>query len=224
LQRARESLGSAYAVEKHAWNTSRNGAKLSGVLTHPMAVGDQAMKNIKDSLVQNFAGSANAGSIAVFEEGLRWQSVSVSPEDQELLASRRFGTEIIARIFRMPLPLLQDISNGSYSNIVELNRMFSTHTLTPWIVRFEKAIERDLLSDEGKRTHTVEIDQDDLLRGDMLTRWQSYRIMREIGGASANEIRAWEKINKRTDPGGDEFLSPMNMQSEQTGAPKSPAN
>jgi HK97 family phage prohead protease len=162
--------------------------------------------------------------VLVLEEGMKWESIGISPEDSELLASRRFGTEIIARIFRVPLPLLGDISNGSYSNIVELNRMFSTHTLTPWIVRLEKAIERDLLSDEGKRTHVVEIDQDDLLRGDMLTRWQSYRIMREIGGASANEIRGWEKINKRTDPGGDEFLSPMNMQAEQTGAPKSPAN
>jgi HK97 family phage portal protein len=148
------------------------------------------------------------------------QSISVPPEDAELLMSRRFATESISRIFRVPLPLLGDISNGSYSNIVELNRMFCTHTLNPWLTRLEKTIERDLLSEEGRRTHVVEIDQDDLLRGDMLTRWQSYRIMREIGGASANEIRAWEKINRRNDPGGDEFLSPLNMQSEQTAAPK----
>jgi hypothetical protein len=43
--------------------------------------------------------------------------------------------------------------------------------------------------------------------------------MREIGGATANEIRAWEKINRRTDPGGDEFLRPANMMPEQTGQP-----
>jgi HK97 family phage portal protein len=220
LRRARESLGSAYAVEKHAWNTFRNGARLSGVLQHPGVVGDEGVQNIKSSFVQNFSGSDKAGSVLVLEEGMQWESISVPPEDQELLASRRFGIEIIARIFRIPLPLLADISNGSYSNIVELNRMFSTHTLTPWCVRLEKTIERDLLSDEGRRTHTVEIDQDDLLRGDMLTRWQSYRIMREIGGANANEIRAWERINRRSDPGGDEFLRPMNMASEQTGAPR----
>jgi hypothetical protein len=51
-------------------------------------------------------------------------------------------------------------------------------------------------------------------------RWQSYRIMPEIGGASANEIHCWEKINRRTDLAGDEFLSPLNMQSEQSGAAK----
>jgi HK97 family phage portal protein len=154
---------------------------------------------------------------------LRWQSISVPPEAAELLQSRRFGTESIARIFRVPLPLLGDLSAGNYSNVVELNKMFATHTLTPWIVRLERTIERDLLSEQGRRTHVVEIDQDDLLRGDMLTRWQSYRIMREIGGASANEIRGWERINKRDDPGGDEFLSPLNMASEQTGRPKDAA-
>ena len=205
LQRARDSLGSAYAVEKHAWNTFRNGARLSGILQHPGLVGDQGLRNIKDLFTQNFSGTDKVGSVLVLEEGMKWESVSVPPEDQELLASRRFGTEIIARIFRVPLPLLGDISNGSYSNIVELNRMFSTHTLTPWIVRLEKAIERDLLSEEGKRTHTVEIDQDDLLRGDMLQRWQSYRIMREIGGASANEIRAWEKSTSAATPAATNF-------------------
>lgn len=219
LQRARESIGTAIAVERHAANTFRNGASLSGVLSHPEAIGEEASDRLRKSFEALHKGSGNAGRVAVLEEGLKWQSISVAPEDAELLASRRFGTESIARIFRVPLPLLGDISNGSYSNIVELNRMFATHTLTPWLVRLEKAIERDLLSTEGRRTHVVEIDQDDLLRGDMLARWQAYRIMREIGGASANEIRAWEKINRRDDPGGDEFFAPANMQSEQTGQP-----
>jgi HK97 family phage portal protein len=223
LQRARESIGSAIAVERHASSTFRNGAKLSGILTHPDQIGDDAAENLRKSFVENYAGSSKAGSIAVLEEGLKWTSISVTPEDAELLASRRFGTEIIARIFRVPLPLLGDISNGSYSNIVELNRMFATHTLTPWIVRLEKTIERDLFSDAGRRTHLVEIDQDDLLRGDMLARWQAYRIMREIGGANANEIRMWEKINKRDDPGGDSFFEPLNMSREQTGEPKQTA-
>ncbi|SFJ25656.1 phage portal protein [Bradyrhizobium sp. Gha] len=223
LQRTREALGTTIATEWHAASTFKNGVRLSGVLSHPDRISTGAHNHIRDSFTDEYAGPGKAGKVAVLEEGLKWQSISVSPEDAELLASRRFGTETIARIYRVPLPLLADISNGSYANVVELNRMFATHCLTPWIVRLEQVIMRDLLSEEGQRTHLVEIDQDDLLRGDMLTRWQSYRIMREIGGASANEIRAWEKINRRSDPAGDEFLSPMNMQSEQSGAPKQAA-
>ena len=73
------------------------------------------------SFTDKFAGSSKAGQVAVLEEGIKWQSISVSPEDAELLASRRFGTETIAGIFRVPLPMLGDISNGSYANVVELN-------------------------------------------------------------------------------------------------------
>jgi HK97 family phage portal protein len=220
LQRARESIGTAIAVEQHAASTFRNGARLSGVLSHPEGLSDAAHDNIKDSFRGQYSGSSKAGMVAVLEEGMKWQSISVSPEDTELLASRRFGTESIARIYRVPLPLLGDLTAGNYSNAVEMNRQFCTHCLTPWIVKLESVIARDLLSEEGQRTHLIEIDQDDLLRGDMIQRWQAYRIAREIGGLSANEIRAFEKLNRRTDPGGDEFLRPMNMQSEQTGAPK----
>jgi len=224
LQRAREALGTAIAIEAHAASTFRNGVRLSGVLSHPGNLSKDGHQHLKDTFADSFAGTANSGGTPILEEGLKWQSISVAPEDAELLASRKFGVETIARIYRVPLPMLGDLSNGSYNNVVELNRMFATHCLVPWIVRLEKVLERDLLSEDGKRTHCIEIDTDDLLRGDMLARWQAYRIMREIGGANANEIRAWEKINRRTDPGGDEFFAPLNMTSEQTGKPKDATN
>ena len=71
-----------------------------------------------------------------------------------------------------------------------------------------------------RRGHSIEVefDADVLTRANMLERYQAYRIAREIGLNSANELRRFENMNPRTDPGGDEFLAPMNMQGEQTGA------
>jgi len=65
----------------------------------------------------------------------------------------------------------------------------------------------------------VEFDTDLLLRGDMLTRMQSYRIAREVSIYSANELRAFERANPRTDPSGDTYFEPRQMQPEQTGQP-----
>jgi len=216
LQRAREAFGITIATERHAANTFRNGATLSGVLQHPETIGPEAVERLRESFEALHKGSGNAGRIGVLEEGVKWQATSVAPEDAELLASRRFGVETIARIYRVPPPVLGDLSHGNYSNVVELNRVFAVHCIRPWATKWEAAIGRALLTD---RSVEVEFDMDELTRGDMLTRWQSYRIMREIGGASANEIRGWEKINRRTDPGGDEFLRPANMMPEQTGQP-----
>ena len=59
-----------------------------------------------------------------------------------------------------------------------------------------------------------------LMRGDMLARLQAYRIGREIGLYNANDLRRFENLNPRADDEAETYLSPLNMQSEQTRAPK----
>jgi HK97 family phage portal protein len=220
LHRARETFGTAAATERFAASMFRNGAALSGVLSHPGEIGEEAATRLRKSFEQTYAGSDKAGKIAVLEEGLKWQAISVSAEDAQMLESRRLGVENIARIYRVPPPVLGDLTNGSYSNVTELGRWFYAHTIQPWLVRWEKLIERSLFSEAGRASYEVEFDTDLLLRGDMLARFQSYRIAREIGLYNANELRQFEKQNPRTDPAGNEYFAPANMQQEQTGAPK----
>jgi HK97 family phage portal protein len=223
LTRARETFGTAIATERFAANTYRNGASLSGVLSHPDQIGDDARDNIRQSFEQNYSGTQNAKRIMVLEEGLKWTAISVSPEDAQMLESRRFSVESIARMFRIPPPVLGDLSNGSYSNVTELGRWFYQHTIMPWLVRWERTIERALFSEEGRRTHEVEFDADMLVRGDMLQRFQAYRIGREVGLYSANDLRKFENLNPRTDAEANAYLSPLNMQREQEGEPKDAA-
>lgn len=220
LARARETFNTAMAVERFAGSTYRNGAKLSGIVTHPESIGPEAAKTLSDSINSLYGGHANAGRIGVLEEGMSWNALSVSPEDAQMLESRRFSVEQIARMFRVPPPILGDLSNGSYSNVTELGRWFAGHTIRPWLVRWEKCITRALFSTEGRRDHAVAFDMDELLRGDMLQRFQAYRIGREIGVYNANELRGFEGMNPRADAAAAEFLSPLNMQPEQKGAPK----
>jgi HK97 family phage portal protein len=220
LHRARETFGTAAATERFAASTFRNGAALSGVLIHPDQIGEEAAKNLRTSFEKIYSGTENAGRVGILEEGLKWQAISVSAEDAQMLESRRLGVENIARVFRVPPPVLGDLSNGSYNNVSELGRWFYAHTIQPWLVRWEKLIERALFSEAGRASYEVEFDTDLLLRGDMLQRFQAYRIGREIGLYNANDLRGFEKINPRTDPEADAFLSPANMNREQTGEPK----
>ena len=125
----------------------------------------------------------------------------------------------LARIFRVPPPVIGDFDGGNYSSISEVGRWFYSHTIMPWLNKWERAIERNLFSSMTRRALEVEFDCDLLLRGDMLTRFQAYRIAREIGVYNANELRRFEKQNRRTDPAGDEYFAPANMQQEQTAQP-----
>lgn len=220
LQRARETFGGAIAAETFAASTYRNQARVSGILVHPDEIGAEASKNLADSFTAKHSGPQNAGSVVVLEEGVKFQQVAVSPADAEMLASRRFSVEQIARLFRVPLPVLSTSEGQAYNSTVELHRMFAQHAIMPWVRRWEFVINSSLFSEDARRTHWVEFDMDELLRAAFLERWQGYRIAREIGGMSANEIRRLERLNPRSDAGGDEYFAPLNMMPEQKGAPQ----
>jgi HK97 family phage portal protein len=219
LARTRETFGVAIASERYAGSTFRNGAAMSGVLMHPEHLGEEATKNLRDSFKATYSGADKAGEVAVLEEGLKWQQISVSPDDAQMLETRQFSVEQLARIFRVPGPIIGDFQGGNYSSISEVGRWFYTQTIQPWLNKWERAVERALLTSAGRRSFEVEFDVDELLRGDMLTRFQAYRIAREIGVYNANELRGFEKVNPRTDPDAEIYLAPSNMQPEQTGRP-----
>lgn len=219
LGRARETFGSALATERYAASTFRNGASMSGVLSHPDALGDDAAERLRKNFEQTYSGADKAGKVAVLEEGLKWQQVSVSPDDAQMLESRKFSSEALARIYRVPPPVIGDFQGGNYSSISEVGRWFYSHTIMPWLNKWERLIEHSLFSTASRRSYEVEFDCDLLLRGDMLTRFQAYRIAREIGVYSANELRRFENQNPRTDAEGDVYFAPANMAQEQTGRP-----
>ncbi len=81
--------------------------------------------------------------------------------------------------------------------------------LAPMARRIEQAMNAALLTAEGRKRHFVEHDLAGLLRGDLKARYEAYRIGREWGWLSPNEIRGWE--NLQGIESGDEYLSPLNM-------------
>jgi len=220
LHRARETFGTSIATERFAASTYKNGAALSGILSHPHQIGIEAQENLRKSFEKTYGGSGNAGRIGILEEGLTWTAISVSPQDAELLASRKFSVEQIARIFRVPPVVIGASESGAaFASVKELGAWFYRHSIAPWLAKLERAVEHQLLSGEARRRFEAEFDVDLLLRADQLTRFQSFRIGREVGLYSANDLRAFEKLPPRTDPDADSFLTPANMQSEQTAGP-----
>lgn len=220
IDRCREALGGIVATERFAAALWRNGARLSGIVSHPEQIGPEAAKTLRESLQALYGGSDNAGRIGVLEEGMTWKDISATPHDAELSEARRLAVLEVCRVFNLPPPMLAELSNANYSNVVEMRRQFAAGTVQPWLVRWEQAIRRDLFSEAGRRSHEVEFDMDLLVRADFLARLQGYRIGRETGLYSANDLRRFEHLNPRDDEDAEKFLSPMNMNTEQTAAPK----
>jgi hypothetical protein len=143
----------------------------------------------------------------ILEEGMKWTQVTIPPDDAQFLETRRFQVEEIARWYSVPPHMIQDLTRSTFSNIEHQSIDFVVHTLRPWLVRWEQEIKRKLLPNDGDMY--VEHLVDALLRGDTKTRYEAYKMGREGGWLSVNDIR--RKENEPEIDGGDEYLVPLNM-------------
>jgi HK97 family phage portal protein len=107
----------------------------------------------------------------------------------------KFSVVEIARLFRVPLNLIQDHERSTYSNVVEQNRSFLIHSLRPWLTRIEQALHKSLLTETERDQYFTEYLTHDLLRGDTKTRYEAYKIGLEAGFLKIDEVRQFENMN-----------------------------
>jgi HK97 family phage portal protein len=160
----KNAIGIAIATEEYGASFFANGANPGGVLEHPGVVKDP--KRIRESWNSVYQGTKNAHRVAVLEEGMKFQSIGIPPEQAQFLQTRKFQLNEIARIFRIPPHMIGDLDKSSFSNIEQQSLEFVMYTLDSWVVRWEQAIKRALFSESEKKEYFVKFNVDVLLRGD----------------------------------------------------------
>ena len=207
---AKNAIGLAIAAEEYGSKFYANGAAPSGVLEHPGTLKDPG--RVRESWQATFGGSANANKVAVLEEGMKYTPISISPNEAQFLETRKFQINEIARIFRVPPHMVGDLEKSSFSNIEQQSLEFVKYTLDPWVIRWEQALQRTLLSKEEKKTVFFRFNLEGLLRGDYASRMNGYATARQNGWMSANDIRELEDLDRiPAELGGDLYLVNGNM-------------
>ena len=207
---AKNAIGLAIAAEEYGSKFYANGAAPSGVLEHPGTLKDPT--RVRDSWNSTFGGSSNSHKVAVLEEGMKYTPISISPNEAQFLETRKFQINEIARIFRVPPHMVGDLEKSSFSNIEQQSLEFVKYTLDPWVIRWEQALYRTLLSEEEKKSYFFKFNVEGLLRGDYQSRMQGYATARQNGWMSANDIRELEDLDRiPAELGGDLYLINGNM-------------
>lgn len=209
---ARQAAGLALAAEKFGAKFFGQGINPSGVLEHPAKLGEDAANNLATSFAAVYGGLDNSHKTPVLEEGLTFKSITIPPEDAQFLQTRRFQVEEIARLFRVPRHMVADLERATFSNIEHQALEFVTHTLRPWLKRWEAELTRKLFTTEERRKYFVEFQIDALLRGDIKTRFDAYSTALQNGILSIDEVRALENRNPLENGAGSVHLIPLNMQ------------
>lgn len=195
LSRSADTVASALQANEFARAFLANGASPAGAITSDQAIKPEALARLRQGIEERHAGGSNAGRVMILSDGLKFTPFQISPEDAELLQSRRFAVEEICRLFQVPPPIVGDYTNNTFTNSEAAGRWFAQFTLGPWARKIEAAFTRALLP-AGSGLE-VELDLSAFLRGDPQTRWAAHKIAVDAGILDADEVREAEGFNPR---------------------------
>lgn len=195
LSRSADTVAGVDLANRHAAQFLANGANPSGVLESASRMDPVQMQNLRDQFDEKYSGARNAGRALILEGGLTWKAAQISPEDAELLETRRFGVEEIARLFQVPPPIIGDYTHNTFTNSETAGRWFATFCLAPWARKIEAEFSRSLFPIGSP--YELELDLSGFLRGDPETRWNAHKIALETNVLDADEVRQVEGWNPR---------------------------
>lgn len=208
IQLGRQAMGLRISQSQTATAMVDNGLRPSGVMSYPEKINSTDRAKLRESVSERLQGSANAGQLIIMDGGATFTPLAFSAEDAEFLASQKLSNEDVARLFGVPPTSVGITDKATYSNTEQEGRALVQNCLGPLAARVESALMRCLLTPEARRSLYVEHDLSSVLRGDVQARFESYRIAREIGAMSPNDIRRRE--NEPPIAGGDVYHQPSN--------------
>ena len=204
------------SADRYGLRWFRDSADPSGILS---TEADMTPAQVKQNQLQWAAHHQNSRFPAVLGGGMKWQSISITPNESQFLETRQFQRSEIAMLFGVPPHMIGDIEKQtSYGTGVEQQSIgFVVYTLRPWLECIEQVITSLL-----PRGQYVKFGIDAMLRGDYKARQEGYQIAIQSGYLSVNEVRALE--DRQPIPNGDIHLQPMNFAPLGYTPPEEPAS
>ena len=190
----RETIGHAVVAAEH-------GSKIlaQGGLPSVALIGDIKDKNHRDKVRTEFNEryAKGGGGCAILPSTWSVESMKISNEDMQYLDSRKFQrAEIAGGIFGVPLHFLGDLEKATLNNVEQQSLEFVTYCLMPYLIAYEEAINRDLLTENETDTYFAKFNVSGFMRGDSESRANYYDKMIRMGVFTINEVRQFEQMNK----------------------------
>jgi HK97 family phage portal protein len=206
LGMARQVLGVTVGAEKYAGSFFASNGRPSGVMTSERLLTDAQRAQVR----QEYGGMAEGGTDKRFwllEGALKYQAITVSPEDMQMLQTRTFQISEIARIFGVPLFLLMETEKSTSwgSGLEQMNLGFLTYTLRPYLQRMVCTFNRRIIPADQRSKVFVDIDEKALLSLDSVALKELYASMAQNGTMTRNEIRRAMKLPQSSAKNMDAF-------------------
>jgi HK97 family phage portal protein len=216
LAAAPDVFGLGIATQQHGAVLFRQGAQMNGVIKHPGRLSSEGKDFLRARWNERFGGVQNSHGTAVLDEGMSFEKLSMTNEDSQFLQSREFTVLEVCRMFGVPPHKVFDLSDAHFQNMEQGNLQYQSDTLQPIGKQYEEEGGRVMLFEDEQDVFYIDIDYDELLRADRKTRYATDEIGIRSGRLTQNEARISDGRQPNV-PNGDQFLTPMNMNSSADG-------
>ena len=197
---AKEAISVLQAAEELAGRQFANGLSMGGFIAAPAdpPMTEPEAQNIVDRLKKDFAGSQNAGKFTLLPGGCTWQKMTFNAQESQLLESRQWNSEEIARLMG-GAPLIVKLGLGkeiaTYAASSAFLEDYHNTSLLPHITAIEQSITRDLIDPEDRIRLFAKHNSDVVLGGSLRERAETYQIQVNSGQLTPNEARVKEHMD-----------------------------
>ncbi|HHY46971.1 MAG TPA: phage portal protein [Firmicutes bacterium] len=211
LQYLRWTVESGLAGTKHVREFFRQGLQMKGIVHYTGDLNEEAERRFRERFERMAAGLKNAHRVALLPIGYQFQPLELSMTDAQFLETAQLTIRQIANAFGVKMHQLNDLSRATHTNIEEQQKQFYADTLQAILTQYEQEFTYKLFTpSEIRRGYYVKFVVDSILRSDIKTRYEAYRIGIQGSFLKPNEVRAWEELP--AEPGGDNLLVNKAMQ------------
>jgi HK97 family phage portal protein len=200
----KQTLGLAKALDEFASRYFSNGANTSGMIEFPGNLTQEQAKDLVDAFEAGHKGLKKAHRPGVLSGGAKFVKTGSDGEQAQMLESRQFAVEEVARVFRVPPSMIGLNTPGamSYASVESNIISYARFSLAPLVACIEEAHNRLLPGDVFLR-----VNMDGLLRGDSATQASVFSTALQAGYMSVNEARGL--MDLRPVDGGDAPRVPL---------------
>ena len=197
------AISSGISAQNFGNEFFEKGGNLKGIMETDKTMGDKDVA----SFMRAFNTSQNFG-VPLLDQGVKYKAIGIAPEAAQMLQTRNFALQDIARIFNVPPHLIADLSRATFSNIEHQDIQYAKYSIRPSVKRYETELDLKLFFEDEYGEYEIKFNLNGLMRGDMSTRSAYYHNAVLDGWMSRNEVREMESMNRME--GLDDMLYPGN--------------
>jgi HK97 family phage portal protein len=204
------TLENSASANKFVNNFYKQGLQVKGIVQYVGDLNEKAKEAFRKSFESMSSGLNNSHRIALLPIGYQFVPIALNMHDAQFLENNQLTIRQIAAAFGIKMHQLNDLTRATHTNVTEQQKEFYTDTLQPILTMYEQELTWKLfLDDELDDGYFFRFNVDAILRADLKTRYEAYRIGVQGGFIAPNEPRRLENLPPM--PGGDQLLVNGNM-------------